>query len=146
MLCRVLENARLITPEQHREAIVRQDGAVRARRPGRDEPVHPAEVLVAMGFGVGGDERYSLTERSIMQALASDVGLPFVDLDPLKLDAKLAPQYLSRPFAKKHGALVIAADATTVTVAVGDPLDAQLVDDIRTYVKREPRLVARSAG
>lgn len=157
MLCRVLENARLITPEQHREAIVRQDrerarvlraktGVVRTRRPGSEEPVHPAEVLVAMGFGVGGDERYPLAERAIMQALAAEAGLPFVDLDPLKLDAKLAPQYLSRPFAKKHGALVIAADATTVTVAVGDPLDAQLLDDIRTYVKREPRLVLAAPG
>ncbi|MBK8999725.1 MAG: type II/IV secretion system protein [Myxococcales bacterium] len=152
MLCRVLEAARIITPEQHRDAVVRQDkerarvlraktGVTRGRRPGGDEPVHPAEVLVAMGFGVGGDERYALTERVIMQALATEVGLPFVDLDPLKLDAKLAPQYLSRPFARKHGALVIAADPTTVTVAVTDPLDAQLADDIRTYVKREPRMV-----
>ena len=32
-----------------------------------------------------------------MQALAQHVGLPFVDLDPLKIDAKLAPQLLSRP-------------------------------------------------
>ena len=148
----MLENARLLTPEQHREAVVRQDkerakvlraktGVARTRRRGAEEPVHPAEVLVAMGFGAGGDPRFPLTERTIMQALAADVGLPFIDLDPLELDAKLAPQYLSRPFAKKHGALVIAADPTTVTVAVSDPLDAQLADDIRTYVKREPKTV-----
>jgi general secretion pathway protein E len=99
-----------------------------------------------MGFGVGGDPRYPLTERTIMQALAEHFSLPFVDLDPLELDAKLAPQYLSRPFARKHGALVIAADATTVTVAVTDPLDEQLAEDIRTYVKREPRMVLAAPG
>jgi general secretion pathway protein E len=37
-----------------------------------------------------------------MQALAQHVNLPFVDLDPLKIDAKLAPQLLSRPFARRH--------------------------------------------
>jgi general secretion pathway protein E len=69
------------------------------------------------------------------------VGLPFVDLDPLKIDAKLAPQLLSRPFARRHGALVVAADDRTVTVAVADPLDHALVEALQTHVRREPRLV-----
>ena len=76
-----------------------------------------------------------------MQALATHVGLPFVDLDPLKIDAKLAPQLLSRPFARRHGALVIAADERTVTVAVANPLDHSLVEALRTHVRREPKFV-----
>ncbi len=46
-----------------------------------------------MALGQGGDPRGSpLGERVIMQTPAQHVGLPFVDLDPLKIDAKLAPQ------------------------------------------------------
>ncbi len=81
-----------------------------------------------------------------MQALAQHVGLPFVDLDPLKIDAKLAPKLLSRPFARRHGALVVGADDRTVTVAVSDPLDHALVEDLRTHVRREPRIVVSTPG
>jgi general secretion pathway protein E len=103
--------------------------------------IHPAEVLVAMGMGQAGDARFPLSERVIMQAVAQHVGVPFVDLDPLKIDAKLPPQILSRPFARRHGVLVIGADDRSVTVAVADPLDHALVEALQTNVRREPRLV-----
>lgn len=146
----VLVSARLVTDEQRKDALVRfererakllraRHGAVLDRR--ADAALHPAEVLAALALGTLGDERYPLTERVIMQAVAAHLGFAWVDLDPLEIDAKLAPQFLSRPFARKHGALVIAADGASVTVAVGDPLNAQLVDDLRVYVKREPQLV-----
>ncbi len=151
-LCAVLERGGLITNEQRREAVARGDlfharllrqRATGPRKRGASvgEGVHPAEVLVAMAIGQGGDARFPLSERVVMQALAQHLGVPFVDLDPLKIDAKLAPKLLSRPFARRHGALVIAADERTVTVAVADPLDHALVEALQTHVRREPRLV-----
>jgi general secretion pathway protein E len=151
-LCGVLEKGGIITTEQRRDAIARGDVAharllrqrtsgPRKRGASGADGVHPAETLVSLGLGQGGDPRFPLTERIIMQALAQHVGLPYVDLDPLKIDAKLAPKLLSRPFARRHGALVIAADDRTVTVAVADPLDHALVEALQTHVRREPRLV-----
>jgi general secretion pathway protein E len=160
-LCDVLARSGLLTAEQRQEAgakgevaharLLRQRGGGPRKRvlgaggavagAGAIDGVHPAEVLVSLGLGQAGDARFPLGERVIMQALAAHVGLPFVDLDPLKIDAKLAPQLLSRPFARRHGALVIAADERNVTVAVADPLDHALVEDLRTHVRREPRLV-----
>ena len=81
-----------------------------------------------------------------MQALAQHVSLPYVDLDPLKIDAKLAPKLLSRPFARRHGALIIGADDRNVTVAVADPLDHALVEALQIHVRREPRLVVSTPG
>jgi general secretion pathway protein E len=151
-LCGVLEKSRVITPEQRRDALARGDVAharllrqrtsgPRKRGASGADGVHPAETLFSLGLGQGGDARFPLTERIIMQALALHVGVPYVDLDPLKIDAKLAPKLLSRPFARRHGALVIAADDRTVTVAVADPLDHALVEALQTHVRREPRLV-----
>ena len=151
-LCDVVAQAGLLTPEQVRDArskgditharLIRQrSGGVRRKGPGAADGVHPAEVLVALGLGQAGDVRFPLTERVIMQALAQRVGLPFVDLDPLKIDSKLAPQLLSRPFARRQGALVIAADERNVTVAVGDPLDHTLVEALEAHVRRQPHLV-----
>ena len=148
-LCDLLEHARLLTAAQKRDArsrydverarILRSRGVMPKLRHGED--IHPAEVLAAMGLTINGDERYLLTERLIMETLAKTLNYPFVDLDPLKIDAKLAPQLLSRPFARKHTALVIAADDRNVTVAVANPLDVGLVDDLTNLVRRNPRLV-----
>jgi general secretion pathway protein E len=151
-LCGVLERAGVLTAEQRRDAVsrgevaharlVRQRGATpRKRGASGTDGVHPAEVIVSMGMGQAGDARYPLSERVVMQALAQHLGVPYVDLDPLKIDAKLAPQLLSRPFARRHGALVIAADDRMVTVAVADPLDHSLLEDLRMHVRREPRVV-----
>jgi general secretion pathway protein E len=148
-LCDLLEHARMLTTVQKRDAksrfdverarLLRARGAGPKLKPGED--VHPAEVLAVMGFCLNDDARYPLNERLIMQTLAKTLNLPFVDLDPLKIDAKLAPQLLSRPFARKHTALIIAADAKDVTVAVANPLDVGLVDDLTHLVRRNPRLV-----
>ncbi|MGH7270598.1 MAG: GspE/PulE family protein, partial [Polyangiaceae bacterium] len=151
-LCEILESAGILTTEQRRDAMARSAVVsarvlrLRATAPGKrgaaaGEGVHPAEVLAAMGFGQRGDPRFPLSERVAMQALAAHVGSPFIDLDPLKIDAKLAPKLLSRPFARRHGALIIAADDQTVTVAVADPLDRALVEALQTHVRLEPRLV-----
>jgi general secretion pathway protein E len=151
-LAGVLEKSGLLTAEQRRDAsgkaevvharLLRQrTGGVRKRGPSPGESVHPAEVVVALGLGQAGNDAFPLTERVIMQALAQHVGLAFVDLDPLKIDAKLAPQLLSRPFARKHQALIIGADERTVTVAVADPLDHALVEALEAHVRRQPRLV-----
>jgi general secretion pathway protein E len=152
-LCDVLLRAKLLTIEQKREIqpkgdvaharLLRQRAAGPRKRAGgaAGDTVHPAEVLASLGLGQAGDPRFPLNERAIMQALAQHVGLPFLDLDPLKIDAKLAPQLLSRPFARRHGALIIAADERTVTVAVADPLDHALIEALQTHVRREPHLV-----
>jgi hypothetical protein len=99
-LCDVILRAGLITQEQVRDALsrgpsvharlLRQRGVgARKRSYGADDGVHPAEVLTALGLTLATDGRVPLDERSIMHSLAEHVRLPFVDLDPLKIDAKL---------------------------------------------------------
>jgi len=150
-LTELLVHAGLLSNEHQKDALLRQDRErallLRAkqggptRRAGVDAAVHPAEVLAAMAFPTKSDPKVALGERVIMQALARHLQLPYVDLDPLKIDAKLAPQVLSRPFARRHGALVIAVDDQGVTVAVADPLNRDLIDDIVNHVRKNPKLV-----
>lgn len=142
-VCQILKEVGLLTVEQARDAVVREErerarilrarAGAPLRRGGAEVQLHPAEVLAAMDLG--------LTEKLVMTAIAQTAGLPFVELDPLKIDAKLAPQLLSRPFARRYSALVLAANDATVTVAVANPFDERLVDDLQTYVRRRPVLV-----
>ena len=148
----LLLEARALSADQVRDASVRESreraklvreraGKSLRRRGAADAVVHPAEVLVAMDLVAFGDKRRKITERIVMEVVAAAAKLPFVELDPLKIDAKLAPQFLSRPFARRHTALVIDAADATVTVAVADPYDRGLIDDLVNHVKRRPVLV-----
>ncbi len=152
LLCDALEREGLLTLEQRRDALLHEERE-RARilhqraGPGRRgtsaaaEKVPPAEVIAALGLNVGGDPRFPLTEQLVMEVFARAIDVPYVALDPLKIDAKLAVQTLSRPFARRHQAVVIAGDDAGVTVAVANPLDVELVDNLRTFVRRQVRLV-----
>jgi general secretion pathway protein E len=142
----------MLSPEQRRDAQLREErerarilhsrgAGPRRGAAGTEERVHPAEVLAAMGFFINGDERYPLTEQTIVQAMAQALNVPYVHLDPLKIDAKLAAQTLSRPFARRHNALVTGGDETGVTVAVSNPLDVQLIENLRSFVRQNVRLV-----
>ena len=152
-VCELLVAAKVLGPEHARDVIVRGERE-RARivrnRIGRPQAgqknsaeavVHPAEVIAAMEIPLHGNPEAKINEKMVMEVIAHAAKLPFVDLDPLKIDAKLAPQFLSRPFARKNTALIIAADDNTVTVAVADPSNRGLVDDLVQYVKRRPVLV-----
>ena len=147
LVCDVLEGEKLLTKEQRRDAELREDRE-RARimlqqdsRIRGASTVQPATVLASMGLLVGDDTRYPLTEQVITQALSRFIGVPYVHLNPLDIDAKLAVQTLSRPFARRNNALVIEGDANHVTVAVANPLDVELMDSIKQYVRRRVSVV-----
>ncbi len=153
-LCDILEREGVMTAEQRRDASVREDRersrilrqrGEAARRGGAqvstDDVVHPAQVLAALGFFVHNDQRFPLTEELAVQALARAVGMTYVHLNPLDIDAKLATQTLSRPFARRHNALVIGHDDQGVDVAVANPFDVRLVENLRQFVRRDVRLV-----
>ncbi len=149
----MLVRARVLTDSDAREAFVREErertkllhlrasGTERGTRAAVEVRPHPAEILAAMELPHATLPDQRITERVVMEILAREAGLPFVELDPLKIDAKLAPQLLSRPFARRHTALILAVDERTVTLAVADPYDRGLLDDLVQYVKLRPSLV-----
>lgn len=147
LLCDILQHENLMTAEQRRDAELREDRErVRLMRQqdarSRDaSAVHPTTVLAAMGLFIGGDQRYPLTEQIITQSLSRHIQVPYVHLNPLDIDAKLAVQTLSRPFARRHNALVIGGDEHGVTVAVANPLNVELIDNIKQFVRRRVDIV-----
>lgn len=77
-----------------------------------------------------------LTEEGLMRKLAEGLGLPFYDLST----ATFTPELLSSIPPKSvrlHGALPVAADESTITVALLDPLSQQTVEDLRFTTSKE---------
>jgi len=111
--------------------VIREDQATElmdeAERSGK-----PIEQIIS-NFGI-------LSEQALMQRIATSMGVPFVDLSA----ATFTPELLScvpPHTARLHGALPVAVDAQSLTVALNDPLNAQTIDDLRWAVNKDVHLV-----
>lgn len=69
-----------------------------------------------------------LTADVIMMTVARHLNIPFVRIDPLKLDYETVTRIISRPYAIRHQIVPIALANTTLTVATADPFDKEAVD------------------
>ncbi|MEM6821285.1 MAG: GspE/PulE family protein [Verrucomicrobiota bacterium] len=81
-----------------------------------------------------------ISEEELVQRISEYLGLQYVDLS----QAHFTPELLSSippQSARIHGALPVAADEFSVTVAVLDPLNQQTVDDLQWTTGKSVTLV-----
>jgi type II secretory ATPase GspE/PulE/Tfp pilus assembly ATPase PilB-like protein len=78
------------------------------------------ETLVKLGY---------LTEEVMRQALCLQLNVPYLDLDRLNIDAGLA-RVVNRSYARRHHLVPLARVAETLTVAMDDPSDLEVADDL----------------
>jgi type IV pilus assembly protein PilB len=113
----VLLEAGLITTIDLRAAVEEQQRVGRSLGP----------ILIEKGF---------VTEPKLVAAVAKRLGLPFVDLGEYQIDptaAALIPYNL----AKRHKVLGVGYDGGKIVVAMSDPSNVLVLDDIRTLTGRE---------
>lgn len=105
----VLVAAKVITTDQLEQAIM-------AQRAGR---LRLGDVLLRLGFA---------TEPQIKQAMCVQLNLPFIDLKAFTLGRKedLA-RLIKRAYAERYRVIPIAKLGNTVTVAMDDPTDAEVI-------------------
>jgi len=82
-----------------------------------------------------------ISEKDLLQTLAEDLDLLFIDLDSIDMDYQLASKTpLSQ--LKKYNALPIAEDELSVTIALNDPLNINAQEAIQRLFPRKPIKVA----
>ncbi|MDQ7786328.1 MAG: ATPase, T2SS/T4P/T4SS family [Thermodesulfovibrionales bacterium] len=86
------------------------------------------DVIESLKITSPGAEGKLLTADVIMMTVARHLNLPFVRIDPLKLDYETVTRIISRPYAIRHQIVPIALTNTTLTVATADPFDKEAVD------------------
>jgi general secretion pathway protein E len=152
-LTRLLVDAQLMTPEQAKKA--REDaGAIKSRimqeharanvRRRAHYEVTPAEVVADFEF-VQPSGR-PLDEDAIMGVIADDVGFPFEKPDPLKLNAELITDTMTRPFARRHTCVPLRKEDGKVVVAIDNPYDRQLIRDLHELIQADITLVVSGKG
>ena len=81
-----------------------------------------------------------VSESDLGHLLAGQKGLPFVDLDPAAIDPT-APPLLHPEKARLHGALPIGFEGGVPVVAVADPSNDLVIENVRRALNCEPMLV-----
>jgi len=139
-LCSLMLERGLIDEEQVRYVLAKENaqrqrllkGQEAHSRQGRHriEIANP-ELLASFNLPIPGKKNATLTEDRIAQVLAEAAKLPHEKVDPLKLDMKLVTSIFSRPFARRHSVLALGLDNGTLSVAVADPFDVELLENLR---------------
>ena len=120
----VLLDRKLVTEEQIEEALAAQKASTERRLLG--------EIIVEMGF---------CTETQILDALARAYGIPFAKLSPRTVDP-VAAALLSREFVDSNNVLPLFLVDGVLTLAVAEPSNLFIVDEVVQITGHEVQLVA----
>ena len=110
-------------------------GSVRSQAAARTD-VSPAEIVVAARVPNAADPRRTLDEDAIAECLAQAADVPYLKIDPLKVDGALVTKTLSRPFARRHVVVPVAQRGEALVFAITDPFDAALRESLETLIRR----------
>ncbi|WP_299459402.1 GspE/PulE family protein [uncultured Gimesia sp.] len=84
------------------------------------------------------------TEEQVLECLALEYRIPYVQLDSRMFDSKVF-DVLPREFVEKHTVLPLFKVRNVLTVAVAEPTNVFLVDQLSNLTKSEIQIVAASA-
>jgi general secretion pathway protein E len=152
-LCEILLKAGKISPEQAREIKAKQDVQRMKLLKARGETLHRGrmhiedevsaiEVAASLNYEAPGAPGQVLTEDIITEAVAKFAGLPFKKIDPLKLNPEVTTQVLSRAFARRSVSVPIERDDDKLTLAVADPYNIEVVENVEHMGYKVSRVVA----
>ncbi len=158
-VCRILFKKGLISEEQGKE-ILRKKGTVQKKlerlralkqeassgKAWAQTPISIIDIIVAFNFSRADDSQKPLDEEVIYQTLAGEWGIPYKKIDPLKLDLDLVTGTIPHTFARKHLVLPIGARDKLLTVAMADPFNVVVLEDIArvSHMKVEPVVSPKS--
>ncbi len=156
LLAEILMKAGMLSPEQAREMKIKQDvqrmkllkaRGVETLHRGRmhiEDEVSAVEVAASLNFEGAGPCK-ALTEDVIAEAVAKHAGLPFRKIDPLKLNPEITTQILPRAFARRSISVPLERDNDHLTIAVADPYNLEVVENIERMGYKVSRVVSTKA-
>jgi general secretion pathway protein E len=106
--------------------------------------ISPAEVISSFNIETPEKEGKILTEDAITEAIANELKLPHVKIDPLKLKLDIVTAHVPRPFALRHVIIPIDEKDGIVTLAVADPFNTEPIESLENTKKIRIKIVLSS--
>ncbi|WP_369931227.1 GspE/PulE family protein [Xanthomonas sp. NCPPB 2632] len=127
------------------DGYVGADDAKRVRtgsRSGRSAiELHPLVVVSSAKLDNGRDPGRPLSLEVLVEWLAGKADLPYLKIDPMKVNVAQVTQVVSNAYAQRHRILPVAATANEVTFATAEPFDTSWADDLGQMLRRDIRRV-----
>ena len=120
------------------------NGAHPSNRTGNGNPAMVVDRIAALKIERFDDPEKILDEDIICQCLAEGWGIPYKKIDPLTLDLKLVTTTLPHSFARKHLALPVHVRDGCLIVAMANPFDVEILDNIARVVHMKVKPVVSS--
>jgi general secretion pathway protein E len=106
------------------DALLSEHQAERLRfvaRQADDSPQHPLVTISEQGLTSAADPRIKLDLEHLTRWLADKVGLPYVRIDPLRVDVHAVTGVVKRAYAERFNILPLEVKGERVTVATCEP-------------------------
>ncbi len=140
--CDILIKRGAMSPEQKQDVLAKQGEQqdklrkIQNLRDGENIfPIVPSEIIASFNLTNQHEERGSITEETVMMEVAAAVGLAFKKIDPLKLELDVVTRTISKAFAIKNMSVPVAIDNGELKVAMVDPFNSEVLEDIRRVQK-----------
>jgi general secretion pathway protein E len=127
-------------------AVLRQDGlvseadAMKARADGRSArgkmELHPIALIANQKLTSLKDGK-PLSLEVLTQWLAEHAKLPYMKIDPMKIDAGAVTQVISHAYATRYRILPVAVSSLQVMIATCEPYDTRWVADLGHILRRD---------
>ncbi|MBP6223564.1 MAG: Flp pilus assembly complex ATPase component TadA [Rhizobacter sp.] len=105
---------------------------------------HPLVRLGAAGLVRKGHGGKTLDLEALTEWLAARCGLPYLRIDPLKVDVGRVADVMSINYAERRFALPLQVGAHDITVATCEPYDTDWVAEIEAHTRKVLKLVVVS--
>lgn len=92
--------------------------------------LHPLVVIASAKPENRADLGKPLTVESLTVWLADKAGLPYLKIDPMKIDAAAVTQAVSQAYAQRHRILPVAVAHGAVTFASAEPFETHWAADL----------------
>ena len=106
--------------------------------------LHPLVLIANAKLANQREPGRPLKLEALTEWLASHAGLPYLKIDPMKINASSVTQVVSHAYAQRHRILPVAAAAGEVTFATCEPFDAAWAVDLAQMLRRDVHRVVSS--
>jgi general secretion pathway protein E len=124
--------------------ISREDAEQTSRRfAGGQSAQHPLVRIASVNLQRPGTSKV-LDVEALTEWLAGRCGLPYLRIDPLRVDVGRVAEIMSITYAERRRALPLTVGLNDVTIATCEPFDVGWVPEIEAHVRKAVKLVVVS--
>ena len=106
--------------------------------------LHPLVLIANAKLANRHEPGRPLSLETLTEWVALQAGLPYLKIDPMKINAAAVTQVVSHAYAQRHRILPVAAALGEVTFATSEPFDAGWATDLAQMLRRDVRRVVAS--